>query len=122
MNVGSTNDACTPCEAKPGQWVVCVTSCQGLQSNRINWHHQKSPNNMAMHAKPDLLVEFVHSDHFFRLGDLGRYSSLSNPLQQIENQLLFRRLIRTPQIAPTAMREHQQNGCPYPSTCTRHLR
>ena len=30
---------------------------------------------MAMHAKPDLRVEFVHSDHFFWLGDLGRYSS-----------------------------------------------
>ena len=28
-----------------------------------------------MHAKPDLRVEFVHSGHFFRLGDLGRYSS-----------------------------------------------
>lgn len=26
-----------------------------------------------MHAKPGLRVEFVHSDHLFRLGDLGRY-------------------------------------------------
>ena len=31
---------------------------------------------MAMHAKPDLRVEFEHSDHFFRLGDLGRYPTL----------------------------------------------
>ena len=34
-----------------------------------------SPNNNTMHAKPDLRVEFVHSDHLFWLGDLRRYSS-----------------------------------------------
>ena len=34
-----------------------------------------SPNNNAMHAKPDLRVEIVHDDHFFRLGDLGRYAA-----------------------------------------------
>jgi len=26
-----------------------------------------------MHAKPDLRVELEPNDHFFRLGDLGRY-------------------------------------------------
>ena len=30
---------------------------------------------MAMHAKPDLRVEFEPNDHVFRLGDLCRYSS-----------------------------------------------
>jgi len=30
-------------------------------------------DNNAMHAKPDLRAEFEPDDHFFRLGDLGRY-------------------------------------------------
>ena len=39
-----------------------------------------------MHSKPDLRVDFVHEDHFFRLGDLGRYPPLV---------LMFRFGIRT---------------------------
>ena len=31
-----------------------------------------------MHATPDLRVEFVHNDHFFRLGDLGRYLAFTS--------------------------------------------
>ena len=37
-----------------------------------------------MHAKPDLRAEFVHSDHFFRLGDLGRYPASAKP-RRMEN-------------------------------------
>ena len=33
----------------------------------------ESPNNKTMHAKSDLRVEHVPNDHWFRLGDLGRY-------------------------------------------------
>ena len=33
---------------------------------------------MAMHAKPDLRAEFVHNDHLFRLGDLGRYLAFAD--------------------------------------------
>ena len=33
-------------------------------------------NNNAMHAKPDLRVEFEPNDHFFRLGDPYRYAHL----------------------------------------------
>ena len=36
-----------------------------------------------MHAKPDLRVEFVHSDHFFRLGDLGRYLASADCSQDV---------------------------------------
>ena len=35
----------------------------------------KSENNNAMHAKPDLRVEFEPNGHYFRLGDLCRYSA-----------------------------------------------
>ena len=33
-----------------------------------------------MHAKPDLRVEFEPDDHFFRLGDLCRYTTLGNAI------------------------------------------
>ena len=47
--------------------------------NRINTlANPDSPNNNAMHAKPDLRVEFVHSGHLFRLGDLGRYLAFAD--------------------------------------------
>ena len=38
-------------------------------------HLNESPDNNAMHAKPDLRVEPVYRDHFFRLGDLCRYAA-----------------------------------------------
>ena len=42
-----------------------------------------SPNNNTMHAKPDLRVEFVHSDHFFWLGDLRRYLAFADCSQAV---------------------------------------
>jgi len=35
--------------------------------------HWNAPDNNTIHAKPDLRVEIELDDHFFRLGDLGRY-------------------------------------------------
>jgi hypothetical protein len=39
-----------------------------------------------MHAKPDLRVEFVHDDHFFRLGDLGRYLACADCFQAVVHE------------------------------------
>ena len=47
----------------------------------------RSPNNNTMHAKPDLRVEFVHSDHFFWLGDLRRYLALPTTLSAVPEEV-----------------------------------
>ena len=47
-----------------------------------------------MHAKPDLRVELVHNDHFFRLGDLGRYATqeISMAFRAIGSSYLVRQV------------------------------
>ena len=45
-----------------------------------------APHNNVMHAKPDLRVEFVHDDHFFRLGDLGRYLACADCFQAVVHE------------------------------------